>query len=109
MIVCIAGFILTLVQLMLDVVLFCLILSAAQSFLGLLYHGVFSGPSFPNKLGTGIQLTLVTMILKVFMDIRLGKAVKEFLYEIHHLYLLCTIAHYMIVKLSSDHSLYLYL
>lgn len=70
-----AGFILTLVQLMLDVVLFALTSSTAHFFLGLLYHGVFYGPSFPNMLETGIKLALLTMILKVFMDIRYGKAI----------------------------------
>lgn len=68
-----AGFILTSVQRMLDVVLFARTLSTAQFFLGLSYHGVSSGPLFPNMLETGIQLTLVAIILKVFMDIRYGK------------------------------------
>lgn len=64
------GFILTSVQLMLDAVLFALTLSTVQFFLGPSYHGVFFGPSSPNMLVTGIQLTLVAMILKVFMGIR---------------------------------------
>lgn len=55
---------------MLVVVLFALTLSTAQFFLGLSYHGVFSGPSFLHVLEIGIQLILVAMILKVFMDTR---------------------------------------
>lgn len=65
-----AGFILILVQLMLDVVLFALISLTVQFFLGQLYHGVFFGPSYLNMLGTGIHLTLAAMTLRVFMDIR---------------------------------------
>lgn len=65
-----AGSTLTLVQLMLDVVLSALTLLIVQFFLELSYHGVSYGPSFHNMLGTGIQLTLVVMILKAFMDTR---------------------------------------
>lgn len=68
-----SGFILTLVQLMLDVVLSVLTLSTVQFFLGLSYPGVFSGPSSHNMLVTGIRLTLVAMILKVFMGTRYGE------------------------------------
>ena len=68
------DFILISVQLMWDAVLFVLALSTVLFFLALLYHGVFSGPISPNMLVTGIQLTLVIVILKVFMDIRYGES-----------------------------------
>lgn len=79
---CYAGFILTSVQLMLDVDLSALTSSTVPFFLELLYHGDFFGPSLPHVQGTGIQLILVAMILKVFMDTRYTHFLLIFFYEL---------------------------
>jgi hypothetical protein len=67
---CFAGFILTLVQPILDVVLYAHTLLTALHFLEPLYLGVSCGHIYPQKLGSGIQLTLEATISKDSMDTR---------------------------------------
>jgi len=66
------GFILTSVQPTLDAVLFVHILLTALHFLVPSYHGVSFGHIYPQKLGTGIQLTLEAMTSKDSMGTRYG-------------------------------------
>lgn len=73
-----AGFILTSVQLTLDVVLSARTLLIAQSFLELLSHGAFFGHSLLNGQGIGTQIALKPMTLKDFMDTRYAKSLVSF-------------------------------
>lgn len=67
----------------LDAVLFVHILLIALHFLVPSYRGVFFGHIYPQKLGTGIQLTLEAMTSKDSMDTRYGdillRAINKFL------------------------------
>lgn len=58
---------------MLDAVSSAHTLLIALSYLELSYLGVSFGRSSPQKLETGIQITLVAMTLKASMDIRYDK------------------------------------
>jgi hypothetical protein len=64
------GFILTSAQPILDVVLYAHTLLTVLHFLEPLYLGVFFGHIYPQKLGSGIQLTLEARISKDSMDTR---------------------------------------
>lgn len=65
-----AGFISTLILVMLGMVLFPPILSTAQFFLGQSYLGVFFGHLSLSKLVIGTQITLVTLTSEAYMGTR---------------------------------------
>lgn len=76
------GSILISVQRILGVVLYVHILLTALHFLEPSYLGVSFGHIYPQKLGTGIQLTLEAMTSKDSMDTRYGDG-GFYLYFVH--------------------------